>query len=246
MCASPSLINSFRLSKPGPLFHPGSLAVSQHLGPDHLPLRPSLPTLAFPPFTDATPLSPPLPNISLCSALATYHPYFITIPSQRTRVTPHPNFLSLSQKLYPLSFPHSPYSLLHPFPRALVLFLYPNRNAQCGPLAARAPADRLFLPHQTLWCHTTNNRSGYRAELTAYYLTGSLNIFYGLSRQSCVYHGLCVYVCVSVYACTGKFVTRRRCKKRSSLVHAPSLNDVAICNTLLAVGTIPPTPYQAD
>src|SRR5260221_14695439 len=72
---------SFRLSKPGPLIHPGSLAVSQHLGPDHLPLRPSLPTLAFPLHRRHPALSP-LPNISLSLS------FIILIPSPRTRFTP--------------------------------------------------------------------------------------------------------------------------------------------------------------
>ena len=91
---------------------------------------------------------PPSQHLSLFLLLATYHPYFIQFP-HRGPESP-PNFLSLSQKLYPLSLPHPPYSLPHSFPRALVLSLYPNRNAQCGTLAARAPADHLFLPHQTL------------------------------------------------------------------------------------------------
>jgi len=80
--------NSFRLSQPGPRLHPGSLAVPQHLGPDHLPLRLSLPTLAFPLHRRHPALSPP-PNISLF--LSTCHLSILFYP--RTLVTPI--FLSL-------------------------------------------------------------------------------------------------------------------------------------------------------
>ena len=80
--------NSFRLSQPGPRLHPGSLAVLQQLGPDHLPLRLSLPTLAFPLHRRHPALSPP-PNISLF--LSTCHLSILFYP--RTLVTPI--FLSL-------------------------------------------------------------------------------------------------------------------------------------------------------
>ena len=175
---------------------PGSFAVIQHLGPDHPPLRLlSLFQLwLFPPSpTPPRSLSPSLPLFSF--HLPPIIPFY-TIPSPRTLVTT-PIFL---KKLLP-SFPSSPYPLLQSFPRppALVLSPYPNRNAQRGSLAARTPVDRLSSFPTKHFGATTNNRSAYRAELTAYYLSGSLNIFFILSRELCVYHGhMCVCVCMCV------------------------------------------------
>ena len=82
---------------------PGSLAVIQHLGPDHppLPLSLPLPTLAFSPFTDATPLS--LPPPSSHPSLSFHLPpiiLFYTIPLT-SDPRHHPN---LSKKTVP-SFP---------------------------------------------------------------------------------------------------------------------------------------------
>jgi hypothetical protein len=167
-----------------------------------------------------------------------------TIPSPRTLVTT-PIFL---KKLYPLS-PSPPYSLLQSFPRsrALVLSPYPNRNVQRGSLAASTPVDRLSSFPTKHFGATTNNRSAYRAELTAYYLSGPLNFFFIISAESraCI----TAYVCMCVYVCMRGKLSRPRqevltrlhigvaywgSKRRSSLAHwlAASHNDVAICPTL--------------
>jgi hypothetical protein len=97
----------------GPPLHPGSLAVNQHLGPDH---RHSPFT-----FTDATPFShhPPSPP-----HLPLSFPLFLCAPEPRLLLTTPPQ----------LSRPPSCDRLSCP--------LHPNRDPQRGSLAARAPIDR--------------------------------------------------------------------------------------------------------
>lgn len=127
-------------SSSGPRHHPGSLANLPLLGPDHPPLRPLFHLWPFP-FSDATPLS--LTYLSLSPF--TLAVFFYVRPYLGPSPPPHPpdyrtlfSFLTLfSTSLLPRTCPS---------PR-------PNRNAQCGSLAARPPVDRLLLPSTKLCCH---------------------------------------------------------------------------------------------
>ena len=94
--------DSFRLSQPGPLIHPSGVPrryPASWPGSSSPPSPLSLPTLAFSPFTDATPLSLPLPP-SLFFPLATYHPILYNPLTSDPRH--HPNLSKKTVTLFPL------------------------------------------------------------------------------------------------------------------------------------------------
>jgi len=184
--------DSFRLSQPGPRLHPGSLAVHQHLGPDHLPLRLSLPNFGFSPSPTPPRSLPPSQYLSLPLHLPPINPILTSDPR-------HPNLPLPLNHCTLFSFP-TLFSTSLLSARACPLEPYPNRNPQRGSLAARAPIDRLFLPHETFGCHN-KQPIGRQSRTYGLLLDRLIKYIFMVSAESRACITACVCVCVWVYAC---------------------------------------------
>jgi len=119
-------------------------------------------------------LSPP-PNISL--SFFYLPPITLILYNSLTEDPSHPQTSSPSHKNCTL-FPYPTHLILYliPFPARLSSLYTLIETLNAAPLRRGLPLIISSFPTKHFDA-TTNNRSGYRAELTAYCLNGSLNIF---------------------------------------------------------------------